>query len=267
MAEFSLDVDAYLRRIGAERPKTLTPQSLSGLVRAHLEQVPFESLELTEAHTEPSLTPEGLFEKIVCNRRGGYCFELNKLFYLLLQELGFDCRSVAVRCIIGRPEPVALSHRGIVVTFGTEKWYCDVGFGGNGPKGILKLDTPEIQTLYYERFRVLREDGQYVIVYFDGDTPVRMLKFRDEAWLDADFAVLNGYYAVHPRSPFRKKRIRYRCTPDGWIGFREHTFLSFREGHLETREIPTEAEIRRLIQTKFGLSIPQWETDGSENLP
>ena len=103
MAEFSLDVDAYLRRIGAERPKTLTPQSLSGLVRAHLEQVPFESLELTEAHTEPSLTPEGLFEKIVCNRRGGYCFELNKLFYLLLQELGFDCRSVAVRCIIGRP--------------------------------------------------------------------------------------------------------------------------------------------------------------------
>ena len=117
MAEFSLDVDAYLRRIGAERPKTLTPQSLSGLVRAHLEQVPFESLELTEAHTEPSLTPEGLFEKIVCNRRGGYCFELNKLFYLLLQELGFDCRSVAVRCIIGRPEPVALSHRGIVVTF------------------------------------------------------------------------------------------------------------------------------------------------------
>lgn len=267
MEAFHLDIDAYLRRIGVERPKACTPQSLSELVRAHLKQVPFESLELTEAHTEPNLTPERLFDKIVLHRRGGYCFELNKLFYLLLKELGFDCRSVAVRCIIGRPEPVALSHRGIVVSFGSENWYCDVGFGGNGPKDILNLDSSQIQTLHYERFQVQREDGQYVIVYFDGDTPIRMLKFRDEAWPDADFAVLNGYYAVYPRSPFRNKRILYRCTEDGWIGFRETTFLSFRAGRYETREIIGEGEIRRLIQTEFGLTIPQWSTSGSESLP
>ena len=40
-------------------------------------------------------TPEDLFRKVVEQKRGGYCFELNKLFFLLLKELGFDCRSVA----------------------------------------------------------------------------------------------------------------------------------------------------------------------------
>ena len=65
-------IDQYLKRIGAERPHDLSPQSLMALTRAHLEQIPFEVLEMTEAHREPSLEPEALFAKIVTNRRGGY---------------------------------------------------------------------------------------------------------------------------------------------------------------------------------------------------
>ena len=42
-----IDADAYLSRIGAERPAELTPVTLSKLVRSHLETVPFEVLELT----------------------------------------------------------------------------------------------------------------------------------------------------------------------------------------------------------------------------
>lgn len=261
MHEFPLDVDGYLSRIGAERPSELTAGSLQKLVRAHLERVPFEVLELTEEKTQPSLEPEGLYEKIVVRNRGGYCFELNKLFYLLLRELGFSCYCVGVRCILGRPEPVAISHRGIIVEFPGEKWYCDVGFGGNGPKGILNLLTPEIQTICYERFQVQQEEGQYVVVSFDSqDRPVRMLKFRDEAYLDVDFAMLNGYYSVHPRSPFRAKRILYRCLGDGWISFVGTTYTVFRKGQYTREEIPEEAAQRRLIQTEFGVTIPQWET-------
>ena len=86
-----LQIDQYLNRIGSVRPRELSPGSLMVLTRDHLEHVPFEVLEMTEAHREPSLEPDALFEKIVSNRRGGYCFELNKLFYLLLEALGFSC--------------------------------------------------------------------------------------------------------------------------------------------------------------------------------
>lgn len=252
-------VDQYLKRIGAERPDDLSPQSLMALTRAHLKQVPFEVLEMTEAHTEPSLEPEALFEKIVTNRRGGYCFELNKLFYLLLQALGFDCYPVGVRVLMGRPEPRAISHRGIVACFGGEKWYCDVGFGGQGPKGILRLEDSGIQTLTYESFQVLREeDGSYCIVHLDGEQQTRMLKFRDELWLDVDFALLNGYYANHSRSPFIQRKILYLCNSEGWISLVGDTFTEFRCGKTTARAV-TEEEAKNLVTTQFGLHIPQWD--------
>ena len=77
MSNFEFDIQRYLSRIGAAYPQALTPQTLMELTRAHLEHVPFEVLEMTEGHTEPSLEPEGLYEKIVVNRRGGYCFWLS----------------------------------------------------------------------------------------------------------------------------------------------------------------------------------------------
>lgn len=252
-------VDQYLKRIGAERPRDLSPQSLTALTRAHLERVPFEVLEMTEAHREPSLEPDALFEKIVTNRRGGYCFELNKLFCLLLQALGFACYPVGVRVLMGRPEPRPISHRGIVAVFGGEKWYCDVGFGGQGPKGILRLSDPGVQTLTYESFRVLREeDGSYCIVYLDGEQQTRMLKFRDELWLDVDFALLNGYYGTHSRSPFIQRKILYLCNSDGWISLVGDTFTSFRRGQTTARTV-TEEEARTLVTTQFELHIPQWD--------
>ena len=252
-------VETYLNRICAEPPKELTPQSLMELTRAHLEHVPFEVLEMTEAHTEPSLEPEGLYQKIVACRRGGYCFELNKLFYLLLKELGFTCHPVGVRVLMGRPEPRAISHRGIVVEFGREKWYCDVGFGGRGPKGILCLENPNIQTLTYESFRVHREDDDFVIVHLDGQQQTRMLRFRDEPWLDVDFALLNGYYANHCRSPFIQKKILYLCKPDGWISLVGDVYTTFCRGETTSRAVSNEAEARALVSKEFGLHIPQWD--------
>lgn len=254
-----LQIERYLARIGISAPGELSASSLMALTRAHLEHVPFEVLEMTEAHREPSLEPEDLFEKIVVNRRGGYCFELNKLFYLLLRALGFSCCSVGVRVLMGRPEPRPLSHRGIVVTFGTEKWYCDVGFGGQGPKGILRLEDSGVQTLVHESFRVLRDgDGSYVITYLDGDSPVRMLTFRDEPWLDVDFAILNSYYGSHSHSPFVRKRILYLCQPEGWISLVGDTFTRFCRGNTETHTV-TDAEAKTLVAEQFGLYIPQWD--------
>ena len=160
---------------------------------------------------------------------------------------------------MGRPEPRAISHRGIVVCFGSEKWYCDVGFGGQGPKGILSLSDSSVQTLTYESFRVLREEsGSYVIVYLDGETQTRMLKFRDELWLDVDFALLNGYYGSHSRSPFIQRKILYLCQPQGWISLVGDTFTEFRCGKTTARTV-TEAEARALVKTQFGLHIPQWD--------
>ena len=70
------DAKAYLGRIRYTEPVQKDKETLNGLIRAHLEQVPFENLDVCELGKVPSLDEGELFEKIVKRRRGGYCFEL-----------------------------------------------------------------------------------------------------------------------------------------------------------------------------------------------
>ncbi|HEV2374645.1 MAG TPA: arylamine N-acetyltransferase [Streptosporangiaceae bacterium] len=89
-------VRAYLDRIGAERPQVLDEAALAGLHRAHLMTVPFENLSIHLG--EPiSLAGHDLISKIVTRRRGGFCYELNGAFALLLEALGADVVRVAAR--------------------------------------------------------------------------------------------------------------------------------------------------------------------------
>ena len=78
---------AYLDRIGAGRPPVLDEAALGDLHRAHLMAVPFENLSIHLAESI-SLGEDGLIDKIVTRRRGGFCYELNGAFALLLQALG-----------------------------------------------------------------------------------------------------------------------------------------------------------------------------------
>src|SRR5262249_48688823 len=89
-------VAAYLDRIGATRPPVLDGAALGALHRAHLLTVPFENLSIHLA--EPISLAEGdLADKIVTRRRGGFCYELNGTFALLLEALGANVVRAAAR--------------------------------------------------------------------------------------------------------------------------------------------------------------------------
>src|SRR5438874_1301375 len=84
----AMDLQAYLQRINYRGEQTPTAATLRELHRAHLLTVPFENLDIHLGR--PILLDQAaLFEKIVSRRRGGFCYELNGLFALLLRELGF----------------------------------------------------------------------------------------------------------------------------------------------------------------------------------
>ena len=68
----------------------------------HLCSIPFENLEVFDEGRIPSLRSEDIYEKIIVRKRGGYCFELNKLFYELLKALDFRVIPVAVRILWNR---------------------------------------------------------------------------------------------------------------------------------------------------------------------
>lgn len=70
-----------------------------------------------------------LEEKIIIRKRGGFCYELNFLFYNLLKELGFECHIISARMyekrdILGEE----FDHLAILVKL-EEDWLVNVGYG------------------------------------------------------------------------------------------------------------------------------------------
>ena len=89
-----MDLPAYLRRINYRGEQSPTAATLRELHRAHLLAVPFENLDIHLGRTI-LLDQDALFDKIVTRRRGGFCYELNGLFALLLRGLGFEVTLLA----------------------------------------------------------------------------------------------------------------------------------------------------------------------------
>lgn len=124
-----MDIGAYLRRIGLDRAPEPTLDGLAELAIAHLYAVPFENLDIA-ARRPLSLEPDALYDKIVVRRRGGFCYELNGLFALLLRELGFEVTLLAGQTVDpATSEPgLELAHLVLLVTL-DGRWLVDVGWG------------------------------------------------------------------------------------------------------------------------------------------
>ena len=84
-----MDPRLYLARIGYSEPIKPDAQTLRGLHVAHMQRVPFENLEIG-LKRPIRLSEEALWNKIVIQKRGGFCYELNGLFAWLLRQLDFD---------------------------------------------------------------------------------------------------------------------------------------------------------------------------------
>ena len=127
-----LSVDRYLQRI--EVPTQTGPATLELLAAmqlAHIVNVPFENLHVF--HHRGVRTDVGWsYPKIVEQRRGGWCFEVNGSFGALLRAVGFDVDYIACRVWNG-PDGWGppFDHLGLIVRIDGEQWFADVGFGDN----------------------------------------------------------------------------------------------------------------------------------------
>ncbi len=144
--------DCYLTRLDMD----VQPPSkdyLDNLVKAHLCKIPFENLAVTLWNEPVSIEPQRLMDKLLHKKRGGYCFELNGLFHLLLRSLGFDAWMCPCRQLRhSEPYPVPATHCAIIVYLDGKRLFCDVGYGGPIPHGSIEWETGCIQTVDSQSF-------------------------------------------------------------------------------------------------------------------
>lgn len=137
--------EAYLHRLGLEK-QTPTRAYLDALIRAHQITIPFENLDVTDFSRPVSLEPQKMMDKILHGGRGGYCFELNGMFFLLLRSLGFDAWMCPCRQLRHpEPCPVPATHCGVLIYLDGQTLFCDVGYGGPVPQGSLAFQPDVAQ--------------------------------------------------------------------------------------------------------------------------
>src|SRR5581483_3495659 len=193
-----IDVDAYLDRIGAERPKRPDYEALCHLQERHMMTVPFETLDFTLREI-PSIKDEDVYDKLVHKRRGGGCGELNSGFRMLLEALGYRVSLLGGRVLHNGKE----SFRGVynghaVLRVELEHSYlCDVGFRWC-PRRPLRLDARGVQQDPHGAYELVHTPDGDVEMVHEGVTRWRVETHPRE--LD-DFAATMWFCATFPGVP------------------------------------------------------------------
>lgn len=254
----SEELDGYLARIGYDGERAPTRAVLDALMAAHVQAIPFENLDVL-AGRPISLRQEDLVEKLVDQRRGGYCFEHHGLFAPALAALGFDVTFLAARARIGRTreETPPRTHVCLEVHIDGERWLVDVGVGGLSLTSPLRFVTGDEQPTAHEPRRLLREGERWFHQAWLGDEWVDVAELTGERMPLVDREVANWFTSTHPSSIFRKEPLIARALPDGGrVTLRGNVLTVRTRESVEREELDSEDALDDALRTHFGLERP-----------
>ena len=243
---------AYLRRLEVTCPQIVDAGTLRLLHRAHQIAVPFENLSIHLG--EPiSLDEDDLLGKIVSRGRGGFCYELNGAFALLLEALGVPVERVAARVYAGGQPGPPFDHLALIVhpADGSGPWLADVGFGSHSVFPLL-LDHRDGQRDPAGRFLLADADAGDLDVLRNGEPQYRIE--RRERSL-ADFVPTCWWQQTSPHSHFTRDTICSRLTDDGRISISGRTLIRTSGGSRVEQQLPDDAALLSAYGDHFGIIL------------
>lgn len=251
------DLDLYLKRIGIKKPTVLNKETLDEIIFAHQCSIPFENLDSGKYKNPVNLSIQDLFNKVIINKRGGYCFELNGLFWSFLKTLGYDvyCCAARVREVEGYQK--SISHRGVIVKFDDGLYFGDVGFGGPMPAGLVKIEEGLKQDVRGEEFGFERIDENWWRLFRTNEAGERevVLWVCTIPFLAVDFKTISYYYSNSPESIFTQKVMVNLRKPNGHYAITDDLFTGKIDGVKLEQKIESEEQFNELLEKYFGIVI------------
>jgi N-hydroxyarylamine O-acetyltransferase len=257
--EGRMDIDAYFERIGYRGSAAPTLATLHDLTLAHTSHIPFENLDVLLGRPI-DLAPEALFQKLVHQKRGGYCFEQNGLFLAVLGELGFRVAPLSARVRIDRPRDFLppRTHVFVRVELEGQSWLSDVGVGALSLTSAIRLCEDLAQDTRHEPRRIVREDGRLFHQVKLGDAWSDVCEFTLEEMPLVDRELGNWYTSAHPKSHFKSRLIAARAADNGTrlTLLNDELKVRGRDGHAEVTKITGPEHLLLVLREQFGLHFP-----------
>ncbi|MEP6502193.1 MAG: arylamine N-acetyltransferase [Betaproteobacteria bacterium] len=260
----TFDIPAYRRRIGFDGPIEQTLECLARLMHHHASAIPFENIEVL-ARRVPALDDAGLQAKLVQRRRGGYCFEQNKLFRGVLQASGFAVAPMEARIRAGVPADVSTgrTHLATRVTLAGVDHLVDVGCGGIAPLAPLPLASRAEHAAGTGRYRFVDADADLLLQAATPDGWVDCYRIAPGAPLQIDCELANWFVATHPLSMLGHNLLVARAIPGGRLRLFNARLSTYRPESAAPSEqtLATRAEFADAFADGFGLDIADADLD------
>lgn len=226
-----MNIEKYLQRINYTKEINLNLETLNGLQEAHLKSVPFENLDI-HYDKKIELNVSLFYKKIVENKRGGLCYELNGLFYALLKEIGFDVKMISARVYKQGKEKHHESsynqnydHLASIATLDGKEYLVDVGFGEFSLYPLpLKMNIVFEDSL--GKFFLDKLDDNYfrlneIVIENNGDNKeekiVPQYIFENQSRELEEFKEMCVFHQTSSESPFTKGLVVYFLKEDKGI--------------------------------------------------
>lgn len=259
MSSDPFDLDAYFQRIGYAGPRTAAEAVLFAIQGGHSRSIPFENLDVLLGRGIRIDLPS-IAQKLIHERRGGYCFEQNALLAAALRSLGFEVTPFIARVRWQVPADVATPQTHMLLRVKSEgrEYLADAGFGSMSLAQPLYFEFDREQThASLEPRRLVRRGDLVVQQAFVENTWGDVYLFRLEPAAAIDFEVGNWFTSTHPQSRFVQNLIVARLAQDRRFTLlnRELTIRD-RSGAMEKRQLESPTELLQVLAECFGLEFP-----------
>jgi N-hydroxyarylamine O-acetyltransferase len=245
----------YLLRINFTGNPGVELKTLAYLQKLHLLNIPFENLDI-HAGKPIKLSIGNFYEKIVIHKRGGFCYELNGLFFELLSDLGFNAYLVSARVFETQDTfGDEFDHLAIIVVIDGINWLADVGFG-EFAFAPLKISIGEEQKDERGVFRINNFDNNYLVVQ----------KKSSEGWKNEylfsmkprvldDFTDKCEYHQISVESHFTRKKLCSIPFKNGRITLTDKILKISNDSSTEETEVKDEAHFNKLLKKYFNIEM------------
>lgn len=248
-------IDNYIKFQDEKEIKHLTIDYLNELIAHYMLKVPFENINVQNKQ-EINLTLDGLYDKIIANHRGGYCYEMNTFFRHYLQKKGFVAFNTSATIVTPKGRSREGSHMTTIVEIDHISYIADVGFG-DLPMKAIPIGTHEHFEMVMDingTFRAIQINNQiFVQKLVDGE-----YKTKYEASIHAqelqDFKDNIEYNQYNPESIFVKQLLITMPNPDGRKTMTHRQMTITDHGEKTTISVNKD-NYHKLLEENFGLNI------------
>ncbi|OQX39602.1 MAG: hypothetical protein B0D91_01250 [Oceanospirillales bacterium LUC14_002_19_P2] len=221
---------------------------------AHLNHVPYETIDL-RLDIPVSMDIAAIHKKVVLRRRGGYCYELNRLFAWLLRTLGFKLHYLSASLWHGErgfgPEYEHL----ILLVEGDPPWLLDVGHGDvfDNP---MPLADGRVQVESVGEFSLRKVgDDWYLLRRSGGDSWMPQYRFNLRARPFRQFLLRIAWTQASPLSAYRNRTIVYRSAGAGRLLLNTDTLTHIQAQSCSYRKVE-KINYLDMLASVFGIKLP-----------